>query len=124
MSMAKEITKQLAEESKQAAKGCDWDVYQKECDRNEGLEYEIEQLKARVAELESELKNYQFTDECDSTDLEDLQDELPKIMADAIREATPPIRTGIMAMRSRTIRGFNECCRVMLKKADKLERGE
>lgn len=50
--MAKEITKQLAEESKRDAKGVEWSVYQIECDRNEGLESENEMLKAKVSELE------------------------------------------------------------------------
>ena len=53
--MAKEVQADLTAESKRDAKGCDWDVYQRECDKNEGLEYEVEELKAKVAELQQKV---------------------------------------------------------------------
>ena len=79
--MVLEVQADLARESEREAKGCDWDVYQKECDRNEGLEYEVEELKAKVAELES---GYIIDPSKDDIRLSGV---LNKIKADAIREA-------------------------------------
>jgi hypothetical protein len=55
--MAVEVTKQLEADSKRDAKGCAWDVYQKECDRNDGLESEIEELTDEVRRLKGALLN-------------------------------------------------------------------
>jgi hypothetical protein len=84
--MAVEVTKQLAEESKRDAKGVSWERYQAVCDRNEGLEYEVEELKAKVAELKVEA--YELDVEFSSVVAElNSKSDINKIKADAIREA-------------------------------------
>jgi hypothetical protein len=88
--MAIEVTKQLAEESKRDAKGVSWDVYQNECDRNDGLEYEIEELKKlaylvdqRNEQGEGNVISYKDAFESASPTLTQIR----SIGANAIREA-------------------------------------
>ena len=64
--MARSIRADLAAESKRDAKGCDWDVYQRECDKNEGLESEIEMkddlimlLKSHISDLKGVIVKHQ-----------------------------------------------------------------
>ena len=60
-SMAQEVQADLAKESKREAKGVDWDRYQAVCDELEGADAMIEELKAKVAELQQQvLTNMMF----------------------------------------------------------------
>jgi hypothetical protein len=129
--MAIEVTKQLAEESKRDAKGVDWDVYQKECDRNEGLEYEIEGLIierdeaiSKCAVMDSVLLDTCTADTkvlaCEAaTDAYDLtnKEALNKIKADAIREAAKSLCWYRGLPNTVDASELNEY-------ADKLEKGE
>ena len=49
--MALEVQADLARESEREAKGVSWERFQAVCDELEAAEYEIEALKAKVAEL-------------------------------------------------------------------------
>lgn len=88
---------------------------------NHGLAAEVEQLKAKVAELENEVKNYDFAAHCIDSDLDSLQGALPKIKADAIRVA------GRELCQSRIIAHIDESIVFiddLNEHADKLEAGK
>ena len=82
-SMAEEVQADLAKQSEREEKGVDWARYQAVCDELESAEYEIESLKAKVAELES---GYIIDPSKDDIRL---SGTLNKIKADAIRSAKP-----------------------------------
>ena len=105
MSMSEEITKQLAAESKREAKGVSWDRYQAVCDELESLQYEFGILEIS---LNAEVKAMNET--CAN---------MPKIKADAIREAIRQSGTIINEEYKMEVVFIPD----LLSYADRLERG-
>jgi hypothetical protein len=128
--MAKDITADLASESKRDAKGVDWARYQAVCDELESLQYSIEEgctpADARVLrkanhDLAAELEEAQGRIETLEARVKAFdKGGLNWLMADAIREAVETLRT------EQTIGGTKWLCRVveLVDYADKLEAGE
>ena len=83
--MAAQVQAELAAESKRDAKGVSWERYQAVCDELEILQSEIEEGCTPADAKVLREANHALADEIEQ--LKAKVDELPKIKADAIREA-------------------------------------
>lgn len=89
---------------------------------SEDLAAENAKLKMRIDELESELSMLDFNLQANEQDLDDLQGELPKIKADAIREAAAEVVRGVTNYDGSDVDVVN--VDEIIDYADLLERGE
>ena len=111
MSIDDEIRAGLAAESKREAKGVDWAYYDAVVNGLEEAEYEIETLKAKIAELDKY-----------NMELQSLDNVGLKGQANAIREAVEATKTTTQTYDGVEFMMCEDCD--LLAYADKLEKGE